>query len=208
MADDKVTLERAADGKAFTLAVGRFSAGDQTYLKAWKPPKKKRGKKSAASEQELSVHPKPPKIELSVASNKRIEKTNISVDDKKMSVQFEVTVKSMERGLEFKGLKVNCFVFGKSVDDNNELKVISRDDHDLELEYAKPVLLTGERQNLMYDNRGYATYGHSYLGHVVIVRDAENRIIYKEAAPVNLGGNIDALLKFRTGKIFLRSALK
>ena len=125
-----------------------------------------------------------------------------------MSVQLELTVKSLERGLELKGLTINSFAFGKNVDDSDELKILSRDDHATDLEYDKAVLLTGEKQNLMYDNRGYATYGHSYLGHVVVVRDSENRIIYVDAAPVNLGENIGALLKLRTGKTFLRSAIK
>ena len=211
MTGQKVTLERAADGKAFTLPVKRFSAGDQTYLKAWKPSAKKGGKKAEPTKkkgkQELSVHPEPPRIEVKVSSNKRIEKTNISLDDKKMSVKFELAVKSLERGMELEGLKVNCFVFGRGVDDNNELKVICRDDHEIGLKYGTEVELMGEKQNLMYDNRGYATYGHSYLGHVVVVRDSQNRIIFKDAAPVNLGENIAALLEFRTGKIFQRSAL-
>ena len=207
MADGKVTLERASDGKAFTLPVSRLSAGDQKFLKTWKPAAKKRGGKSA-SKRELSVHPKPPRIEVRVASNKRIEKTNISLDDKKMSVKLELTVTSLERGLELEGLKVHCFAVGRSVDDGDELKVISRDDHEIGLVYDKAVELTGEKRNLMYDNRGYATYGHSYLGHVVVIIDSENRVIYKDAAPVSLGENISALLKFRTDKIFSRDDIK
>jgi len=197
---EEVTLERK-DGKNFTLKISRFSKGDQSFIKKWKAPT---GAAPSKESGEVRVHPNPPRISLAFASNKRIEKTNISVDDKKMSVAPMVRIENLERGKDLKGFKVNVFSFGRSVANRKELKVFSRDDFKTDIDFGEPVELAGERRRMMYDNRGYATYGHSYLGHLVIVRDSENRIVLVDASPSSLGEDPIAALSMKENKLIYR----
>ena len=203
-ADGKVTLERASDGKTFTLAVGRLSEGDQKFLKKWakQQPKNSRSQRDGKEKKGLTVHPDPPRIELKVNSNKKTEKTRIDYDDKRLSVKFVLMLKSLERSQALERLQVTCISFGRGVVDNKSLMVLSRDDHTTDLAAHSEVELVGERAETMYDNRGtYSKKGYSYLGHLVLIRDAEGQLIYSEGSPSYLVEKPAEALKLNAGKI-------
>ncbi|MEM7145926.1 MAG: hypothetical protein AAF591_12385 [Verrucomicrobiota bacterium] len=177
---DTVSMKRS-DGKTFTTKVTVFSQDDQDYIKQW-------------IEDEQSN--RTPRVDIDVNTGKSNREAQDDYDDRIQSFEFTAKITNTERGFDIVGAKGILLVFGKDVNNSNNLKVLNRQEFDVDVPFSRTLTFTGKPFKNEYDDIAYK-HGHKYNGYLLILQNKDGRTIATKAAP-------DSFAKYHTSAVNLK----
>jgi len=114
-----------------------------------------------------------PGVTLTVLKNK--SQQSVDWDDLRQSVRMEVKVKNMDAKKALTGLKGAVYVFVKRED--RMLRVADATTAEFDLPAGGQYAFTGGGVTVQSDRNGSVQYGESIDGYVVVIRDAQDKVI-------------------------------
>ncbi|RBP39668.1 hypothetical protein DES53_10995 [Roseimicrobium gellanilyticum] len=208
-----VTIKRSSDGLVFTVKASNFSKTDQDYfvskgavVKLTQPPVAPANLGTSATPKAIASTPaantsSPMRIEAKVYPNKSDRPTNNAYDERTARVGFRVDIRNGEQQRPFSGGKATMMAFAKNLEDNQESKVISREEFDVTLEPLKTLTHDTKEVKLTYDNIAYK-YGFKYYGYLLVVKDSTGKTVATVGSSGTIEKSAEDLLKFAAEDMF------
>ncbi|QIF05553.1 hypothetical protein [Roseimicrobium sp. ORNL1] len=207
---DMVTIKRTSDGLVFTVKAANFSKADQDYFVSKgavvkQTPAAAAANVSAASASAASAASSaagpPMRIEAKVYPAKSDRPTNNYYDERTARIGFRVDIKNGEQQRAFNGGKAVMMAFAKNLQDNQESKVVSREEFEVTLEPLKMLTQDTKEVKVSYDNI-YYKYGYKYSGYLLVVKDQTGKTVAIVGSSSTLEKSADDLLKLGANDLF------
>lgn len=184
VAGDAAVLKLTA-GRSVTVPFDLLIEADREYLREW-------AKKEAMN--------RIPRVDVSIASNKRDTNVQQGYDDRRGSVQFEIEITNEERNFPIEGATATLVVFGQYLYQEDTLLVIQRTEFkDIEIEFTDTKRLHAEEVRYEYDKRDY-THGVKYDGYLFVFRNSLGKMIDISGSSSRVESDHEAILKLKEGE--------
>lgn len=202
---DMVTIKRTSDGLVFTVKAANFSKADQDYFVSKgavvKQTPAATAISSTASTSASSTAGPPMRIEAKVYPAKSDRPTNNYYDERTARVGFKVDIKNGEQQRAFSGGKAVMMAFAKNLQDNQESKVVSKEEFEVSLEPLKTLSHDTKEVKISYDNI-YYKYGYKYSGYLLVVKDQTGKTVAIVGSSSTIEKSADDLLKLGDNDLF------
>jgi hypothetical protein len=161
-----VTMKRS-NGRSFTTKISVFSEDDQKYIKEWQ------------TEEQSN---RTPRVDINVDSGKSTREDEADYDDMRQSFEFKAQITNTERDFDIMGAKGILLVFGKDVSNSNNLKLLNRQEFEVDIPIGRTLSFTAKPFTNVYDDIDYK-HGHRYNGYLLILQNKDGRMIATKAVP-------------------------
>jgi hypothetical protein len=206
---DMVTIKRTSDGLVFTVKAANFSKADQDYFVSKGAVVKQTPAAtanvspavSAPTSTASSTAGPPMRIEAKVYPAKSDRPTNNYYDERTARVGFKVDIKNGEQQRPFNGGKAVMMAFAKNLQDNQESKVVSKEEFDVTLEPLKTLSHDTKEVKISYDNI-YYKYGYKYSGYLLVVKDQTGKTVATVGSSSTIEKSADELLQLGANDLF------
>ncbi|MEM7145927.1 MAG: hypothetical protein AAF591_12390 [Verrucomicrobiota bacterium] len=183
---DQVTLKRE-NGTTVTTKAAVFSEADQEYIKEWQ------------NERQKSYIPRL-SYEVNTGKSNR-EADDLGGDYWRQTFEFVVSISNDERDFDLENAKGSLIVIGKHVAQSDNLKVINRQDFDVNILSGQTLTFRAKKFDSTYIDIDYARSGHKYNGYILVIQNADGKIIATESAPDTYGRFSANALKLKSGDL-------
>lgn len=200
-AGNLVWLKRA-DGRTISVPLRRLSTEDRSL--AGTLAKQKR---SGAGSPAAGVTSQAPRLDIQV--ERKQSKDNVDYDDKLQTTEITLTIKNLTLGTDLQGLKCTFLAIARDVDTKKKFLLLRKKSWTFDLPggatYTNDEI---EPITTQYDKKWGAHYGYKLYGHVVVVRDAQGKLLKTDSTHSQWLKDLDALLKIEVVKETFNSKLR
>ncbi|MCB1208022.1 MAG: hypothetical protein KDK97_01785 [Verrucomicrobiales bacterium] len=211
---DQVILRRM-DGKFFTVPLVQLNPEDQAFAKTHREGlvEETPAIPSAASTATPAPTPvvpttapsvptdQPWRLEIRTNSGKSSRVSKNYSDDRVVKSQYSIDITNREVSRNLDGATATLVVFGRSVVDNKEYKVLYRDEWPVTIEAHKSQRLEGKEFQTVYDDANTFRQGYRLHGFVLAIRDASGNTIATDASSPTMLKVIELALPLQVGSI-------
>ena len=179
----EVTLKRE-NGRTITTKAIVFSDEDQDFIRKWQQ-----------DQQSTYV----PRFRFEVNSGKSTrEADDLGIDYWRQTFEFSASISNEERDFDVSGAKGSLLVLGKHVTESNQLKVLSRQDFNVDIPAGKTLKYQAKKFSSTYIDIDYSREGYKYNGYLLIVHNKDGKVIATDSTPDTFARFAAAALKLKT----------
>lgn len=145
-------------------------------------------------------------IRFQSGKSNRVSKRE-AYDDRALRLRPFATILNEDRKVRTNELTVTFSLVGRPVLDKSLYYVFSKDQRDLGvIEEGGQVRVEFSQVSTEYDDRGYAQYGHMYVGYTMVIQDKNGEVIATKSVPSSLiGKGVENVLKLAQGRYYSKS---
>lgn len=182
----KVTLKRE-NGRTVTTNVIVFSDEDQDFIRQWQ------------KDQQSTYTPRL-SFEVNTGKSTR-EADDLGMDYWRQTFEFTAAISNDERDFDVSGAKGILIVLGKHITESNRLKVLSKQEFDANIPAGKTLTFRGKGFSTSYIDIDYSREGYKYNGYLLILQNADGKVIASDSTPDTFARFAVNALKLDTGDI-------
>lgn len=189
-ADDKeVKIKIPSKGRIYNLTIESLDLASKEVIQKWI-------ESGAGLSKKLTIR-------VQSGKSNRVSKRE-AYDDRALRLKPFANILNDDRKIRTNELFATFVLIGRPVLEKSLYYIFSRDEREIGvIEEGGQVRLDFSQISTEYDDRGYAQYGHSYVGYALVIKDKNGAVIATKSSPSSIASEgAEKVLKLFAGRYY------